>query len=305
MPKISGVNTDNFSKINGISKANISKVNGISGLFGASPTPTPTNTVTPTNTPTKTVTPTITPTNTPTRTVTPTVTPTFTPTNSPTNTPTPSVTPTYTPTNSPTNTVTPTRTPTVTPTYTPTSTVTPTVTPTYTPTSTATPTPTETPAAACNYYPMDFGNTNFEACYNGQLTNAYINGADLANSTAIYSDNVCTTPAQTGYWKDGGTLAFWNGTTLSFVACPSCNTVNLYFEGMSPFTPPPDICSCNAQLNSYGIDGADLASSSTIYQTCANGNAAPNGYYSETCGNGPATDIYELNNGTLTYWGTC
>ena len=80
MPKISGVDTSVITKVNGITVGNISKVNGISGLFGASPTPTPTNTPTLSITPTRTVTPTITPT----RTVTPTITPTRTATPTPT-----------------------------------------------------------------------------------------------------------------------------------------------------------------------------------------------------------------------------
>jgi len=121
------------------------------------PTPTPTNTVTPSETPTNTPTPTVTPTNTITPTVTPTntvtrtntPTPTVTPTVTPTNTITPTVTPTNTrtPTVTPTNTVTPSETPTntPTPTVTPTNTITPTVTPTNTVTPTVTKTPTHTP----------------------------------------------------------------------------------------------------------------------------------------------------------------
>jgi hypothetical protein len=144
-------------------------------IIGPSPTPTitPTNTPTPTVTPTNTLTPTVTPTNTPTvtttptqtqtqtptvtvtQTVTPTVTTTPTPTETPTNTPTvtqtvtPTVTTTPTPTETPTETPYPTTTPTWTPTNTPTVTDTPTPTPTETPTNTptltVTPTPTETP----------------------------------------------------------------------------------------------------------------------------------------------------------------
>ncbi|MCB0310520.1 MAG: carboxypeptidase regulatory-like domain-containing protein, partial [Bdellovibrionales bacterium] len=87
----------------------------------ATPTPTPTNTATPTNTPT--------PTNTATST------PTYTPSNTPTITPTPTIT------NTPTHTVTPTNT--ATPTHTPTSTNT--ATHTATPTRTPTPTFTATP----------------------------------------------------------------------------------------------------------------------------------------------------------------
>jgi hypothetical protein len=79
-------------------------------------TPTPTPSITPTNTITPSITPTITPTNTltPTNTQTPTVTPTNTIT--PTQTQTPTITPTKTSTPTPTNTVTPTKTPTPTPT---------------------------------------------------------------------------------------------------------------------------------------------------------------------------------------------
>jgi hypothetical protein len=110
------------------------------------PTPTVTSTQTPTPSITSTVTPTITPTvtSTVTPTVTSTVTPTETPTNTPTNTPT--VTSTVTPTITPTSSETPTPTVTQTPTETPTNTptVTSTVTPTITPTSSETPTPTVT-----------------------------------------------------------------------------------------------------------------------------------------------------------------
>lgn len=106
-------------------------------------TPTVTNTPTQTTTPTTTATPTITPTQTPSMipTVTPTPTPTITET--PTNTPTPTESETPTPT--PTESETPTPTPTETPTITPTESETPTPTPTETPTPTPTETPTNTP----------------------------------------------------------------------------------------------------------------------------------------------------------------
>ena len=76
-------------------------INGPSPTPSITPTQTPTNTVTPTQTPTNTVTPTQTPTNT--------VTPTQTPTNTitPTQTPTNTITPTQTSTNTPTPTSTP------------------------------------------------------------------------------------------------------------------------------------------------------------------------------------------------------
>ena len=120
-------------------KNSVVRTGGVNSLIindlGMCPTPTPT--VTPTQT--KTPTPTVTSTNTPTVTITPTNTETPTQTPTPTNTETPTQTPT------PTNTETPTQTPTntETPTQTPTNTETPTQ--TVTPTNTETPTPTNTP----------------------------------------------------------------------------------------------------------------------------------------------------------------
>jgi hypothetical protein len=103
------------------------------------PSPTPTNTVTPTQTPTNTVTPTVTPTNTVTATVTPTT--TVTPSLPATATVTPTTTQTPAVTQTPAATVTPTVTPTAT--VTPTTTVTPTVTitPTVTPSNSFLPPP--------------------------------------------------------------------------------------------------------------------------------------------------------------------
>lgn len=138
------------------------------------PTPTPTTSVTASNTPTNTITNTVTPSNTstpdPTTTPTPTNTstpePTITPTNSqtpsfsptntvtPSNTPTTTETPTLTPSNSPTPSITPSNTttpglsPTATPTQTSTATLTPTATVTATSTSTPTQTSTNTPTAS-------------------------------------------------------------------------------------------------------------------------------------------------------------
>ena len=136
--------TKNIWLINGtysaapLYKSSVSLVN--TGAFppvNATLTPTPTPTVTPTNTGTPTPTPTNTGTATP------------TPSNTATNTPTPSNTATNTPTptntNTPTNTTTPTVTPTKTTTQTPTNTSTTTQTPTNTPTTTTTSTPTPTP----------------------------------------------------------------------------------------------------------------------------------------------------------------
>ena len=107
-------------------------------------TPTPTPTVTTTNTPTPTVTTTNTPTQTYTQTSTPTTTKTPTLTVTTTNTPTPSVTETNTPTPTQTGTPSVTSTQTGTPSVTPTQTGTPSVTLTQTGTPSATPTNTQT-----------------------------------------------------------------------------------------------------------------------------------------------------------------
>jgi hypothetical protein len=116
-------------------------------------TPTPSITASQTNTPTPSITASETPSATPTLTPTNTTTQTNTPTNTstPTNTPTPSITasqtmtatPSVTPTNTatPTNTITPTNTPTPSITASQTMTATPSVTPTNTATPTSTPTP--------------------------------------------------------------------------------------------------------------------------------------------------------------------
>ena len=117
--------------------------NSVFALGDTPPTPTPTNSRTPSYTPTQTPTPTKTGTETPTPTKTSTETPT--PTKTPTSSITASKTPTATSTETPTSTATPTETPTntVTPSQTPTESVTPTQ--TSTPTKTSTPTSSETP----------------------------------------------------------------------------------------------------------------------------------------------------------------
>ncbi len=113
----------------------------------ATPSPTPTQTVTPTNT----ITPSVTPTNT----VTPSITPTETVTQTPTNTQTPTETHTSTPT--PTVTQTPTNTPTETQTPTPTpsssQTPTPSITASVTPSVTVSNTPTNTPTQSISATP--------------------------------------------------------------------------------------------------------------------------------------------------------
>jgi hypothetical protein len=145
----------NLSQVRCATFVNLISGNGSRVTLGSCPlpssTPTPTPSITPSNTATPSVTPTKTATNTPTPTKTATSTPTNTVTQTPTKTSTPSNTPSVTPSITASNTVTPTKTPTttptntVTPTKTATSTPTPTKTATNTPTSTVTPTKTSTP----------------------------------------------------------------------------------------------------------------------------------------------------------------
>ena len=276
MPKISGVNTNNFSKINGILKSNISKVNGISGLFGASPTPTPTISLTPSITPTKTVTPTRTPTITPTRTVTPTVTPTITPT----------VTPTVTPTSSP-------------------------AAASVTPTPTVTPTP-----SPCNSYSLgniSSGTTEAQACYNfpnpGVALPANFGGseASLSVSSIIYTDRTtCSGVPSTGYYYDQiqGKLYYWDGSAITDgYNCPTCvsTNYNLYFDP----TNGAMICNNMTGTNPYDLDGMNLASSNYIF---AGGQCytqlAQAGYYSEISGQGAPVYYWDGVN-SLTFSFTC
>jgi hypothetical protein len=151
-------------------------------LIQATPTPTPTNTVTPTQTPTptNTQTPTLTPTNTvtPTQTLTPTNTITPTQTATPTNT----ITPTQTATQTPTQTATQTPTQTATPSTTATVGLTPTATETQTPTPTNTPTNTETPTPTPSNVPVIFDADYVVFKYNFEITS----GSDLDNLTTLY-----------------------------------------------------------------------------------------------------------------------
>lgn len=134
--------------------------------------------ITPTPSPTQTVTPTITATVTPSPTVD--VSPSLTANVTPTPTVTQTVTPTFTPTLTPTQTVTPTFTPTAgsTPPVTPTFTATQTVTPTVTSTATPTPTPTVTPS------PSDISNVlQFLANWDG--TNGQTSFTEASSNAAV------------------------------------------------------------------------------------------------------------------------
>ena len=125
------------------------------------PSVTPTNTITPTNTTTPTNTQTSTPTQTPSTTLT--ATPTTTPTN--TQTQTPSTTLTATPTQ--------TQTPSTTPTNTPTNTITPTATLTRTPTQTPTSTPNCANCGEIRWTATTAGVASFTLCFPGVGVNPY------------------------------------------------------------------------------------------------------------------------------------
>ncbi len=146
-----------------------------------------------------------TPTATPTNTLTPTNTASVTPTNTSTPTNTASVTPTNTETPTPTNTETPTNTPSETPTNTPTTSETPTVTPTLTQTPTNTATPTVTPTIDRVSFTVYSGVTINDSC------------GEVNPSVTIYGNNpqfdLCTefwnvisgfaTIDMSGYYQNG------------------------------------------------------------------------------------------------------
>ena len=189
-------------------------INACNYYIPPSPTPsiTPTNTVTPTITPTVSITPSITPTVTqtptltltPTSSETPTPTVTQTPTETPTNTPTvtSTVTPTITPTSSETPTPTVTQTPTETPTQTPTETPTNTPTNTVTPTPTSTEAPTETPTSTPTVTPTNTLTPSVTATPNALCPQQIIetNSAD-ANYNGTYNFD------SYGYWD--GSIGGW------------------------------------------------------------------------------------------------
>jgi formylglycine-generating enzyme required for sulfatase activity len=173
------------------------------------PTPTPTQTKTPSNTPTNSITPTktntstITPSNTATNTITPSVTLTTTPTKTvtPTNTvtstnsPTPSITTTNTPSITPTNTITPTITSTNT--ATPTISISPTITVTPTSSTTATTTPTITITPTISITPSITSTvTPTVTPTNSQTTTPTptITSTNTATPTASISPTITVTP---------------------------------------------------------------------------------------------------------------
>jgi len=168
--------------------------------------PTPTPSITPTNTITPTLTPSITPTLsiTPSLTITITTTKTSTPTITPTRTPTLTVSPTKTPTITPTVTRTPTKSPTRTPTLTPTNTNTPTLTPTKRPTPTPTPTVTSSSCPRVKlgqiiYDGIVYNNENVIINYKGFLLNNTLNNKtiNVYENSNIVSQTPTTTPTRT------------------------------------------------------------------------------------------------------------
>jgi len=146
-------------------------------LTGSTIPPSPTPTITPTNTPTISLTPSITPTSS----ITPSVTPTFTPT--------PTVTPTIT--------------------KTPSSTPTETQTPTTTSTPTKTPTQTPTPTKDCSSMVLNWTFDETDACQGIYTnTNTYYGQSPLVDQGYLYQDSGCTNPVPAGRFILQGGLVF-------------------------------------------------------------------------------------------------
>jgi len=152
----------------------------------------------------------------PTPTATNTPTPTQTPTNTATNTPTPSITATNTATNTPTPSITATNTPTQT------ATSTPTETPTQTPTNT--PTPSVTPPARTSFSVYS-GSTLLDACgnINGPIT---VYGNDSVWGDVSFLSNVPVGPVtinMTGFYNFNGIVirVDSSGNFLSNSVCPT------------------------------------------------------------------------------------
>lgn len=125
---------------------------------------------------------------------------------------------------------TPTPTPTATgPTPTPTVSSTPTPTPTATgPTPTPTTSPTPTPTAGCftltNVYSSTAGDVDV-CCAQVTPKTVYSDAATLASTTAIYTDNTCSTIRTTTTWytTNFSDYYIWNGLSLQGpYSCPGC-----------------------------------------------------------------------------------
>ncbi len=287
------------------------------------PTVTPTNTETPTLTPTNTITPTITPTNT--------ITPTITPTNSvtPTNTPTPTLTPTNTatPTLTPTNTVTPTNTPTNT------STVTPTATPTMTPTMSTTfywweLTRCDDGVTKCYTIPysaaqMSTGRVFYSSGGHYYTIGAYYNttGSDPGNGscgnklegTMLAAGQTCydtpETPIPSVVYRTAGLTAAWaftGSTTYSQQLTDTCGKfpyqlTSLGYTGLSQ----------NGSSQFY-VDEASIVpgTSYTLYDANTGGSVVngDNKYYSILILNSGNTFNYVVrisSSGIMSEWNTC
>jgi hypothetical protein len=276
---------------------------GFLAYITPTPTPTlsPTNTTTPTNTPTYTPSNTLTPTNTPTETPTPTQTKTPT-----TPTPTPTLTPTQTPT--PTQTETPfnniTRTPTPTQTGTPTNTLTQTQTPTDTPvTPTPTQTPTTTPVLGYNWYiikePDVSINTSFDKTltYGGDKFLAvssrigdrkawYSTNGNTWTEVANYSNEVDVRASLVTYFKDKF-LIFGASSTFVYYTSDLVNFTLKLLSTKGSYNAALSSSLNGGTLFAVGSNDSVKTTDAVIWSSIPSLNAAGNGYI--------PTDIAEGN----------
>lgn len=251
-------------------------------------------------------TPTPSPTNTPSQTA--------TPTNTATNTPTPSVTTTQTSTSTPTPTQTGTPTQTVTPTNTGTPTPTPSVTQTQTPTGTPTNTPTVTPTNAFFSFSITSGSTSNQACEVGVSGTIWGNNPQFDLSDNFYVDGLGNTGLSAGYYANSGNVAELDSSGAVIGSIIICSNVPTPTPTITQTpSPTPTFGYYTYSLGTGST--ANLACSdyisapNTIYGTVAGGvgpnileflyttpgnpptNPVPNGFYSN------GTAVFEVTGG--------
>ena len=195
-----------------------------------------------------------------------------------------------------------------TPTITATPTPTPTATATPTPTATNTPTPTSTPTPTCITTSLGYSGTTgtyADACddYESDPSNFYLDGS-FSTADNIYSAAGCTTAADEGYYSDGETWRYWNGSeftldgdcgtygstpatpTPTATATPTPTAITLYeFTGTTSTTSTTDACaSLSKTLKSTTNDGFGngtlVDGTSKVYNSF--GNLITNTYVSDT-----------------------
>lgn len=168
-----------------------------------------------------------------------------------------------------------------TPTVTATPTPTPTATATPTPTATATPTPTSTPTPTCIATDLGYSGTTgtyADACddYETDSSFFYLDGS-FSTANNIYSAIGCSTAASEGYYSDGETWRYWDGS--SFTTDGDCG-----IYGSTPATPTPTATATptpTAGPTLYSFDGHEDSDEVTA---CGDAIGNPKVYKSTNAG---------------------